>query len=778
MSWVDLMLLLDQAVLQMVFETLAKASEEDSDLADGGVSAIQCMEELMSRGMEDEKKISLLQHTGMLEKIHALVDLNTVDSSPIDVVMEVAKFINRTGLEVIPVLAHSQQQSHLKSEDIALRAQLLELFFKCFAFDDIDVSGAVIPLAGILAADGVSHDLESLLPRLLSVTYSQMKYPVDFQYDFDDDDEAEEEMYRTELRKLNQKLVRANPDMCLQFLVQTLSNLPLPLSTAPVPDVEVAVSLIYQYCEGIRPPPGMKVVMKNDVFRNLLVGLHSSDISKHQHREVLIVYYETSVRYYPILKDRPELLQLLLQAMTGPQGLQYGHQKVQSRCCYLLLRLIKSLGNTNSNNSSTVLRPYVETAISGIQMFLENSSSQLRSDDVLNLFETIGLLLGKSGLSPHEQQQYFTQVMTPHVHSIESILTNNQQAIKEDPDLFGERLANSIAAIAYLSKGFKRPSAEVQAILLETSQITRTVLEALPGNGMVRSKTMVLVQRYIQCLEEKILPTIPRLLFVLINNCTSEDILDVAQLMNQVCIKFRADAVPPLDASLLPFLQKCLYLSTKVVNEASHTDSQVDDDNAPHLRTEQLSIQKLSYVVLQHIVVHHAAAMLLSPTNISSLEAILHTMSDGAIQVEDPVMKKSCLVFFRELMDQWIVINGETYPEVCTAEPSNNIVMGLVNFFCDTLLPGMLQVFLSTTIPFMIDDANSFRCLAEFSGMLEILKKRLPEIYNRDVVVSRFSFLAGGVAPQVLDEFRSANTRKDFESVFKSLILQQQQTTR
>ena len=659
MSWVDLVLVLDEKVLRLIFLSLAKGSTTDSPLADAGTVAIECLEELIARGMDDDKKVYLLQHTRVLEQIHSHVDLLTVDASPIDVVMEVAKFINRTGLEVLPTLQkRSQQQQQLNSEDQTFMTQLLELFFLCFAFDDIDVSGAVIPLAGTFVTETKAE--ATLLPRLLSVMFSQMKYPDDFQYDFEDDDEAEEEMYRTELRKLNLKFIRSNPQLCLQFVCQAFAQLPLPLSAAPTPDLQASLALVYQYCEGIRPPPGMKVVMKNDSFRNLLVGLHRSNIEEHPHREVLTLYYEISVRYYPILKETPELLQKVMQSMTGPRGLQHEHQKVRSRCCYLLLRLIKSVGTNNKNGTENVLRPYVEGAISGIQTFLDTRSSQLRSDDMLNLFETIGLLLGKTGLSPQEQQQYLTQVMAPHVRSIELVLVQNQKAIEEDPDMFGENLSNSIAAIAYLSKGFKRPTPEVQAVLLQSMQVAMTVLEAIPGNEQMRNKTVVFTQRVIQCIEEQVLPFMPRLLFLLISNCTADDILDTSQVINQLCIKFKSNAAAAIDASLLPFLKKCTYLSTMIVNESSAANSDVV---APHLLTEKLSVQKLSYSVLQHVVVYRATAILLSSSNISSLEAILQTMSDGAINVVDPVMKKSCLVFFRELLDQWIVNSDGTHGE-------------------------------------------------------------------------------------------------------------------
>ncbi|KAL3917409.1 MAG: hypothetical protein SGILL_004727, partial [Bacillariaceae sp.] len=780
MSWVDLMLVLEEKVLQLIFSSLAKGSSTDSPLADAGTAAIECLEELIARGMEDDKKIYLLQQTRVFEHIHSHVDLKTVDASPIDVVMETSKFINRTGLEVFPIIQQrsqqqqQQQQQQLSSTDQTFLTQLLELFFLCFAYDDIDVSGAVIPLAGSLVSISDMHISETLLPRLLSVTFAQMKYPADFQYDFEDDDEAEEEMYRTELRKLNQKFVRANPELCLQFLSQALAQLPLPLSSAPTSDVEASINLMYQYCEGIRPPPGMKVVMKNDIFRNLLIGLHSSDIEQHPHREVVTLYYETSVRYYPILKEKPELLQKVMQSMTGPRGLQHEHLKVRSRCCYLLLRLIKSVGSNNTNGIGSVLRPYVESAISGIQSFLETYASQIRSDDTLNLFETIGLLLGKTGLSSQEQQQYLTQVITPHVHSIECVLVENKQAIKDDPDMFGENLSNSIAAIAYLSKGFKRPSTEVQVVLLQTVPVAMSVLEAVPGNEQIRSKTLVLTQRLIQCLEAQVLPFMPRLLFLLISHCTTDDILDVSQLMNQLCIKYKSDAVSAVDADLLPFLQKCQYLSDSIVSESAEPAAGIGMV-APHLLTEKLSIQKLSYSFLQHVLLYRATAVLLSPTNVSSLEAILKTMSDGAINVADPIMKKSCLVFFRELLDQWIVEPSGTYREASTVVPPDNIVQGLVGYFCEVLVPGMLQVFFASDNSFNADDANSFRCIAEFCAMLEIIKNRLPDVYYQRVLTSKLSVCASA-NQTILEGFRTASARKDFESCFKALIQQNRQT--
>jgi exportin-T len=757
MAWIDLSLVLDDPpVLNMIFTTLAKGSTTDSPMADAGVVAVECLQELISRGMEEEKKVAILVHTNMLETIHICVDLQTLDASPIDVVLEVARFVDLTGLEVTPILF----EQNGSPDHARVRSQLLDLFFRCFAFDDIDVSGAVISLAGSLipSQDKVQQQVslsDPVLSQLLSVTFRQMRYPEDFQFDYEDEDEAEEEMYRTELRKLNQKFIRAAPDAFLQFICQTWSHLPTPLSAAPTRDVEAALRLVYHYCEGIRPPPGMKVVMRNETFRSLIAALHTSDIAMHPHREVICLYYETAVRYYPLLKQQPELLQKVLESLSGSRGLNHEHPRVRSRCCYMLLRLVKSAGNSSNDSGPNVMRPYVETAVSGIQALLHNKSLLLRSEDTLNLFETIGLLLGKTGVDPAEQQRFLSQVMTPHIRSIQQVL-DRKDVVAQDPDTYGEILSSSIAAIASLSKGFKRPQEPVQVVLLETLHFTVNVLEALSSVAAVRNKTMVLMQRLIQCLEEKVVPVMPRVLHLLILQCTQEDVLDVAQLYNQLSIKFKERSIPLIDAALVPFLQKCYALASDASTSADGTAA----TTAPHQVTEQLSIHKLTYMVLNNIACNQASGVLYTPTNLPSLEGILMSMSEGATRVEDVAMKKHCLIFFKEILEKWV-------DPALNPRPPPSVVQGFIQFIYDVLMPDVFESFAQPT--FSVHDANNWRCVLEVAAMIDILREKVPDVYQQHMLVGLFSQRLG-YPPSVVASLAAASERKAIEASLKAML--------
>jgi exportin-T len=420
--------------------------------------------------------------------------------------------------------------------------------------------------------------------------------------------------------------------------------------------------------------------------------------------------------------------------------LQHDHPRVRSRSCYLLLRLVKSL--------ASLLRPFVETAVSGIQGLLNNPSLELRPDDTLYLFETMGLLLGKTGLEAADQQRYLTQLMTPHVRSIETTL--GTPGLARDANHYGELLSGSIAALAHLSKGFSRPTEEVQVILVETVNIALRVLEVLPTSDLVRNKSMVLLPQMIQCVGDKVLPKIPQFLYLLIEHATADDISFVSQLFNQICLKFKEDAVSVIDGSLLPFLRKCHALIPAQEEVA-------DTDIPPHLRTEQLSIQKLVFVVLQHIVAQGATAVLISPANAGSLETVLQTMSDGAIYAADPVVKKSCLRFFRDLIDQWAGSSA-------TNTGQDVYRRGLLTFVCQTFVPGMVQSMLSPS--FDERDAMQARNVSDFASVLVSIKTKsgTEEMYQAMLTNLNAN---GHIPAHVLEALRGANSVEAVEACLK-----------
>ena len=267
-------------------------STPSTDLAAG---AVKCLREISGRGMGGADKIALLSRLDEYRRMTmpiggAGIDLDVVDGTHIDVVIETAELVGSVGVELLDLwdARLSAGASDLYDPNSPLPSLLRigsEAFLRCLSYDDIDVSGAVVPLASRLTStmrreDELLRSLSStpsssssppsfplafrssdLLRPMLSIAYRRMRYPADFAFDPEDDEEAEEGTYRESLRKLYRDVVRARPDDALRFLVEALSDLSAPLGGAPAEELEAALRLVYHHCEGVRPTPGMRTLL-------------------------------------------------------------------------------------------------------------------------------------------------------------------------------------------------------------------------------------------------------------------------------------------------------------------------------------------------------------------------------------------------------------------------------------------------------------------------------------------------------------------------------------
>ncbi|KAL7537714.1 hypothetical protein ACHAXR_008708 [Thalassiosira sp. AJA248-18] len=807
LSWIDLRLATNQNLVHMLLVGLGGASpgsDNEEEPTQRTLLAVECahsLSDLAGRGMDEQKKSALLAELNIFGTLCCLsqlevgngaalggrlnlgsLDLITADGTQIEAVAAAAELINTAGLELIQGW---ELDPTLQSTNTQMK-QCLELMLACLAYDSIDVSGAVVDIisrvlvslekkeeywnsGGLFNHESSNGNTfsDAIISRILLILHLRMKYPADFGFDYEDEEEAEEEFYRGHLRKLYQRIVRLRPQIALQFVGQCLASLPQPLSSSPTPDVEVALRFVYHYGEGRRPAPGAKTALKDAPFREIVMALHRSDVSSHPHREILLLYYDLGVRYSALLKDSPELLTLLLGSLSGNRGLQHPHTRVRCRCCYLLLRLIKLVG-------AKAMRAHVEVVVDGIQslLFPVRDTLSIPPNEALYLFEATGILLGTTGLDTALQVRCVTAVLTPHIRSIEQTLQSPD--LTRDVETFGEQFSMSISAIAQLSKGWqKHPPPEVQTVFAAAVDICRNVLVALPSSPLVRNRTAVLLQRMILCLGEGILPAMPSFLDALLSHCTLEDdVLDSSQLINQICIKFKEKAAASIDSAILPFLQRVLaiQLTETTVSPGSNDTNSGNHGiyHPPHLITEQLSIRKQAFSTLQHIAVHNVSAVLYSDKNLASLGDILQLMNDGTTpcHTPDPVVNKTCAQFFCELINQWGCCSDHQI-----LAPPTHVSNAFFEFVYGVFVPGMIGCILDTT--FNSKDALHCRVLSEFSRALAFLKQSSRGTTEFKSRVVELLVLGGntGVRKGSLDiaaGFQNAMRGKDMEVALKA----------
>jgi len=742
-GWVDWSIVVSQE--HNILHHIAACIRAGTQIA---VLGLECFLELMDRTTDMEQKIFLLTRLNIFSTLPS-IDLD----EDIDLSIKIAEVDAAVGIELLIYYDEVLDEQHMSSKtnmdlpDSLLGAvesllnQTLQLFWKCFAYDDIDVTGAVIPFAQRLVntlgkqmersnenCTKPTFNVLEHIPNLVSIMYKQLCYPNDFRFDYTDEDDAEEEMFRSNLRKVNKKITQLLPNESLQYLCNVLSNLPMPLSSATTCELEASLRLVFHYCEGLSAKDASSAVEAGP-FRQVIIALHQSNVFEHHHFEVIALYYDIAVRYASILRSDSNLLSKVLSAMSGSQGIQHSHPRVRSRSCYLLLKLVKEMG--------PVLRPFVVTAVGGIKEMISRQQTELQSGDILNLFETMGILIGKTQLSLSDQKEYLIAVITPHVSSINDLISSSE--LIRDPETFGEVLATLIAAISSLSKGFSKPCAEIKSIMMETVPILLAALKALPSDERVRVKTIVTLHRMILVLGHDILNPITPFLQILIFHCSYNDITDVTQLLNQLCSKFKSSVVQTINAAVIPFLQKCHSIIPEKDN---------NNEIAPHLDTEQLLVRKLGFVFLQHIVSKKATKVLVSEINKPNLENVLAEMKYGALEVVDPSIRKSCILFFKGLLDQWSEVGSV----------DDIIRTGFLGFITSSLLPDLLKGVMDPN--FDVSDAMNIRVVVQTSKLLEILQAQYHSPYNHFMG----NFLQNsGCAASTATAFSSASTSADIE---------------
>ncbi|CAK4069704.1 unnamed protein product [Aphanomyces euteiches] len=573
--------------------------------------AANCLNEVVSKGMLPDKKLALYITLDVVPVLSALQPL--LDNDP-EVCEELGEVVNTMGLELITCIDSFRQTNDAEryQQASAMLTQLMPVTWFFFGHDVTDVSQEVFEivnaLTGLLRSES-PQDLfqpsQYLSPWLHGI-YRQMRYP-----DEDDQvDEAEFEDYRRQLRSIYVNLTRMCPDVILQFLTSRLQDALQNIHTIEHRDLEACLALVYFFKEGLT---GVKNPQQYDdiqgPFMQIVVAILNTLFSyptlPSMNFRVLCMFYELTARYSSVLKVYPNLLLLLLECMFGAAGVGNHHATLRSRACYLVLRLLKSLGSA--------VHPHMSQLLQAIEPHLVvpgtvDVKDGLTLEDQLYLFELTGFLIGSM---PQEvgtvKWQYLGVVLTPQLAQIDRCL---HQPVSQE---IGEHLAAVLNAMCHVLKGFK--SRQAQEIFLTTLSATASVLLVYRTNAAVRSKVIVTLHRLVILLEPPVFLSRADVLTALMQHCEVNDVIEVVQLMNQLIIQYKTvpEFFPVLDRNAMSFLQRMMELIMS------------DQTNS----TERATAQKYLYSFLMNIVQHRLTGVLFTPTNLGSLSQVLRLVVDG-----------------------------------------------------------------------------------------------------------------------------------------------------
>lgn len=196
--WVDVSFVFNDRFIPLFFGCLRVEQLREA--------SAKCLLQLVTKGMEVGKKVQMLNQLRVLDVLHDL-DLESEDDDEFEFVLQVAELANATWQELLESLM--ELESAQREAECQMCAALLNgslpLVWRLLQHEDVDVSGAVLPVASAMlealkqpGLEAHGFNVREHIPQLLPVLLKRMRFPEDLKLDGSDDQEefAEADNYR------------------------------------------------------------------------------------------------------------------------------------------------------------------------------------------------------------------------------------------------------------------------------------------------------------------------------------------------------------------------------------------------------------------------------------------------------------------------------------------------------------------------------------------------------------------------------------------------------
>lgn len=689
-SWIDINLVMDEQFMRALFTLLGDTGVQNI--------ATNCVSEIVRKGMDSKSKLALMQQLNILQVLHHLditsstnighsgVHVNKVEIHD-EFAVEIAELIDAVGLQLIDCL-NTAQDAEMYSTAAQMLTELMPMIWSCFGHETKDVSEEVLDvvnaLVGFLKGDAkvpagvtVPFQVTPSIPQLLFGITRQIRYPEDSSFGSWDQDEAEFELYRRNLRKIFINVSRYETKAVLEFMCTTTSQALPQFHTMSPADLEVLLALAYHFGEAISTGAG-RPYMTEGPFPEMIVAIHNRILQLQQDvvypPTVLLTYLDLIVRYTKMICDKPDLISALLGRILGPFGIMNQHAHVRSRAAYLLLRFVKNLaGNVQDQHVGQILQ--------GIQSFLEvpKESDEERKgvelhlsfEDQLYLFEIAGLLIGSHGSLKTDsvrQMQYLEAVLAPQVTSMEQatqLVTQSNVNLETIATWQGRVLG----AVSHVMKGFKSHIGIAhQQIFGSILKVAIRVLNGLAQFIALRRKTLFLLHRMIIVMEKELIQYLPSLLDVFVCNCVVEDTMETIQFINQLMVTYVDEMYPILNSQIMTIIQRLCA----IMPDASATTSQKLNSalqNTVGAMTsadiDRSSVQKYLYLFLFNVsTIGKLNQVLCTAQNIPHLQSLLELIYQGAADSMDISIQRTSFAVITNFIEKWTCDQGLIEPQV------------------------------------------------------------------------------------------------------------------
>lgn len=616
-SWIDIGLVVNQTMLDLLFQQLARAQKADLRLGEDKVrdAAVDVFTEIIGKKMKAEDKVDMIAFLNLDAIVSQLSNSAPLHENRFtykydtDLAETVAKLVNITVIDIVRALDQEYVTPQCKEKANGLLQVFLPHILRFFSDEYDEVCSTVIPCVNDLLTylrkvaktnPSLAAQHSSILLPLLKAVIAKMRYDETSSWGDDDEqtDEAEFQELRKRLGVLQQIVASVDEQLYIEAVSEvvgtTFENLRQSGSQLDWRDLDLALHEMFLF--GDIAVKGGSLYTKsqpNNPAAERLIGMMSrmveSDIRSFTHPATQLQFMEICVRYSSFFHHHGHLIPGVLESFL--QLVHHPVKKVKVRSWYLFQRFVKHLRGHIGNVAQTVVEALGDLLVIQAEVPSEGSEGDEMSSDghegmdavfnsQLYLFEAVGIICSTPAISADKQVVYAQSVMNPIFADME----RNLEAAKPNDERALLQIHHAIMALGTLARGFSDwvpgsnspaalPPPEVSEAFCQASEATLVALESLKASFNIRTAARFTFSRLIGVLAARILPQLPRWIDGLLTQTSSRDETALfLRLLDQVIFGFKGEIYSILDTLLTPFLQRVF---SGIASPAGGTDDEI-----------------------------------------------------------------------------------------------------------------------------------------------------------------------------------------------------------
>ena len=241
-SWTDISLVVNQSLLDMLFELLSSppGSNQDNTSSSKRDEAVETFTEILGKKMNATDKLELIdvlrtrEVVSQLVNSPALTELRSTFQYDIDLAESVAKLVNNTVFDIIKALEGAQDGDSISQRGIGQLHAFMPYVLRFFSDEYDEVCVTVIPCVTDLLTllknkmkmnSSLYSESSSMLSPILDAVIAKMRYDETSTWGNEDaqTDEAEFQDLRKKLHNLQRAVAAVDENLCLNKFSSVVS---------------------------------------------------------------------------------------------------------------------------------------------------------------------------------------------------------------------------------------------------------------------------------------------------------------------------------------------------------------------------------------------------------------------------------------------------------------------------------------------------------------------------------------------------------------------------